>query len=209
MVKPAYIREIRDPNLFQALCQHLLHAEFPDTQIVDDASGDGGIDAYVPSIRTLFAMYCPEKVPVRKESYQGKIRDDVAKAVGLNRDPGYSIEHFVFLTPAPMPEELHRYLRRKAIEGGFADGTNRSETYLATLFAKHPGLRSDFPQLCLPNIEAKLDSLSAQVGATWRSLSLYKLKAILGVVLVVITSILYFWLLYAGAVQFSRLKAHL
>lgn len=53
--------EIRNPDLFQSLCQHLLVAEHPDTQIVDDSGGDRGVDAYVPSTRTLYAMYCPEK----------------------------------------------------------------------------------------------------------------------------------------------------
>lgn len=159
------ISEIRNTQDFQDLCQRLLQAEHPDVQLVNDSSGDAGIDAYVPSTHTLFAMYCPEVVPTPKEYYQRKIRSDVKKAASLRDNKDYEIEHVVFLTPAPLTEELHRYIEEKAKAAGFKTGTSKAEPYLLNLLTKHEHLRSQFPELALPNIERKLDTGIRDVSA--------------------------------------------
>ena len=61
------ISEIRNSQQFQDFCQQVLAAEFSDFQVLDDSSGDQGIDGYIPSSRRLFAMTCPEKSPVRRK----------------------------------------------------------------------------------------------------------------------------------------------
>jgi hypothetical protein len=161
------ISEIRNPDLFQSLCQQLLVAEYPDTQIVDDSSGDRGIDAYVPSTRTLYAMYCPEKTPTPKKYFQDKIRDDVEKAVNLRDKLGYDISHWIFLTPTPLAESLHRDLKALAQQSGFMSGANQAEAHLTNLLAKHRHVRSVFSQLITPDLEAQLEkihvSLSSQI----------------------------------------------
>jgi hypothetical protein len=156
------ISEIRNPQDFQELCQSLLCAEFNDTQLVRDSSGDGGLDAYVPSTKTLYAMYCPEAAPAPKTYYERKIRKDLAKAVKLRDEKGYVINCWIFLTPEPMEEELHRYLTKKVMEAGFAEGSNQSELHLQDLLLKHRHLRSQFPKLILPDIESKLHEI--QIG---------------------------------------------
>jgi hypothetical protein len=157
------ISEIRDPQQFQILCQSLLCAEYEDTQIVRDSNGDGGIDAYVPSTQTLYAMYCPENSPTSKSYYQRKISSDLAKASKLSLEKGYSITRWVFLTPTPLEEELHRYLREKVSNVGFVEGLNQSELHLQYLLLKHPSLRSQFPQLILNDIASKIDDLSSEI----------------------------------------------
>ncbi len=166
------ISEIRNTQKFQDLCQALLVAEDANTQIVRDSSGDNGIDAYVPSTRTLYAVYCPEIAPTPREYYQRKIRSDLKKAINL-RNLGYAIDHWVFLTPAPLEETLHRYLAEKAKTAGFITGNNQSETHLVHLLAKHPHLRSQFPELIIPDIEsslrevgARIENVSSQIGVS-------------------------------------------
>jgi len=151
------IREIRDPDEFQRLSQLLLCAEYPDTRIVNDSSGDGGMDAYVPSTQTLYAMYCPEVVPRPKARYQEKIGSDLKKAVRLRDQLGYDIRRWIFLTPAPLEEELHRYIEEKARQAGFATGVNQSEPHLLELLLRNPEVRPQFPKLVFPDLEAKLD----------------------------------------------------
>jgi hypothetical protein len=157
------ISEIRNPQTFQDLCQSLLCAEFNDTQIVRDSSGDGGIDAYVPSKETLYAMYCPEIIPAPKEYYQRKIRADLEKAVKLRDEKRYIINRWIFLTPEPMAEELHRYLANKVSEAGITEGTNQSELHLQNLLLKHPHLRSQFPQLINADLESLLDEIHSEI----------------------------------------------
>lgn len=135
-----------------------MQAEYPDVQIVNDSGGDAGIDAYVPSMRTLFAMYCPEVVPVRKKYYQDKIRPDLAKAARLRASGTYQIDHWIFLTPAPLTTDLHQYIAEKATEAGFISGVSKAEPYLLDLLLKHKRLHSQFPELVLPDIEKKLES---------------------------------------------------
>ena len=157
------ISEIRNPQIFQVLCQSLLCAEFKDTQIVRDSSGDGGIDAYVPSTKTLYAMYCPKNVPTPKGYFQRKIRKDLEKAVKLRDQKGYDITIWIFLTPEPMEEDLHRYLGSKISEAGFAEGANQSELHLQDMLLRHSHLRSQFPILILPDVESSLQEIQAGI----------------------------------------------
>src|ERR1051325_8852265 len=119
-----HIREIRNSQYFQDFCQQLLVAEYTDFQVIDDSSGDAGNDGYVPSIQTLYAMYCPENNPTPKEYYQRKILSDVSKAARLRDEKGYVIDEWVFVTPAPLPEEMHRYINEKAEKAGFKKGVS-------------------------------------------------------------------------------------
>lgn len=166
------ISEIRNTQLFQDLCQQLLVAEHPDTQIVNDSSGDEGMDGYVASTHTLYAVYCPEVSPTPKRYYQRKITSDLRKAVNLRDDLGYQIDHWVFLTPAPLEEELHRYIFDKAAAAGFLTGANQSEMHLVNLLTRHKNLRSQFPQLIISDIETDLrevregvHGLGSQIGS--------------------------------------------
>ncbi|MFL6210112.1 MAG: hypothetical protein ACJ74W_14745 [Pyrinomonadaceae bacterium] len=165
------ISEIRNPQDFQDLCQQLLVAEYGDFQIVDDSSGDRGIDGYVPSTRTLYAMYCPEKPPPPKRYYQRKINDDLRKAAKVKDELGYPAEHWIFLTPAPLGEELHRYISEKAKAAGFATGENQSETHLIHLLAKHAHLRSQFLPLIVSDLESALREVKEGVADIGSKLS--------------------------------------
>jgi tetratricopeptide (TPR) repeat protein len=161
------IRELRDPQRFQDLCQQLFEAEYGDVEIVDDSAGDEGVDAYVEDKKRLFAVYCPEKVPVATKYYQRKIRSDLKKAAAL-RDAGRPIDRWVFLTPAPLNLEMQRYLHTKA-KAHKLRGVAWSERHLLGLLAKHPEVRSLFPDLVLPDIEATIkegiEELRARVDA--------------------------------------------
>jgi tetratricopeptide (TPR) repeat protein len=146
------ISEIRNSQQFQDFCQQLLAAEYDDFQGVDDSRGDKGTDGYVPSIGRLFAIYCPEKQLPPKSYYQRKIRSDLAKAVLLRDKYDYQINEWIFITPAPLTEELHRYLTQRVQKAGFAAGNNWSEKHLLSILLRHPELEPCFPELFLPNI---------------------------------------------------------
>jgi tetratricopeptide (TPR) repeat protein len=154
-----HIREIRLSQYFQDLCHHLLLAEYKDFQVLDDSGGDAGNDGFVPTQHLLFAIYCPEGRPTKKY-YNDKINSDLKKAIKLRDEKGYEIHDWIFLTPAPLPEELHRHISRKAKEAGFNRGMNWSEKHLVNLLAKYPYLRSLFSDLILPDIEAGIKKLA-------------------------------------------------
>lgn len=160
------ISEIRNSQQFQDFCQQVLAAEFPDFQVLDDSSGDKGIDGYIPSSRRLFAMYCPEKFPPRKQYYQKKIREDLAKAVVLRDKHGYAIDEWIFVTPAPLGEELQRYLTRKVKQAGFPKTVNWSEKHLLPILLKHNQLEPLFPDLFTLDIKRELRSGFGDVVAT-------------------------------------------
>jgi tetratricopeptide (TPR) repeat protein len=151
-----YIREIRNSQEFQDLCQQLLAAEYDDFQVVDDSSGDRGNDGYIPSQKRLYAIYCPEKHPPPKEYYRDKINSDLRKAVKLRDELGYEIEEWVFITPAPLPEESFRLLAEKSRSLGFKRGLSWSEKNLTPLLLKHSYLQSLYPELFAPDIQKDL-----------------------------------------------------
>ncbi|MBD0373737.1 MAG: hypothetical protein ICV60_23095, partial [Pyrinomonadaceae bacterium] len=150
------IREIRDAQLFQDFCQQLLAAEYEDFQAIDDSGGDSGSDGYVPSKRRLFAIYCPESTPTPKKYYQDKIRSDLGKAVKLRDELGYEIDDWMFLTPAPLAEELHRYISEKAKEAGFGRGISWSEKNILTLLLKHTHLKPLYPDLFIDDLQGEM-----------------------------------------------------
>lgn len=159
------ISDIRQPDLFQRLVQQLYLADYGySLQIVDDSGGDGGNDGCDPERKLLMAIYCPEKELTKKRLLQ-KARADLKKAARLMRDPGYSFDTWVFVTPGALPEKVQATLRAEALLAGltadFRSGLNLEITYL-----NNPALRSLFPELDYPRVDEalvevneKLDSL--------------------------------------------------
>jgi tetratricopeptide (TPR) repeat protein len=158
------ISEIRNSQQFQDFCQQLLAAEHADFEVLDDSGGDKGNDGYIPSQGRLFAIYCPEKYPPPKTYYQRKIRRDLAKAVTLRDKYGYQVNEWVFITPAPLTEEIRRYLARQVKKAGFV-GISWSEKNLLPILRRHPELEPLFPELFAPAIRDELRTGFADVLA--------------------------------------------
>jgi hypothetical protein len=150
------IREIRNSQDFQDLCQQVLAAEYDDFQVLDDSGGDKGNDGYIPSKRRLFAMYCPEKHPTPDKYHRDKINKDLSKAARLRDELGYEIDDWFFVTPFPLSEELHRYISTQARAAGFTSGVSWSEKHILTLLLKHDHLKQLFPYLSLPDIAKEM-----------------------------------------------------
>ncbi len=159
------IREIRNPDFFQSLCQQLIIAEYPDAQIVDDSRGDKGIDIYVPSIETLYAIYCPEKDTSQDKTIKDKIRGDIKKAAKLKDNGEYKIKNFVLITPAPLKVDLQTYLNDQSIALSFETNQNVSEKHLVNILTKHQRLRSQFPNLIVPDLESQIESVHQSITA--------------------------------------------
>jgi hypothetical protein len=159
------ISEIRNSQYFQDLCQQLFAAEYSDFQVLDDSTGDKGCDGYVPSSGRMFAIYCPEKRPPPRAYYQRKIRSDLAKAVILRDEYRYRIDEWVFVTPSPLSEELHRYLTETAKQSGLGCGVGWSEKNLLPILLRHPELESRFLDLFSPDITKELRTGFADVAA--------------------------------------------
>jgi len=159
------IREIRNAQVFQDFCQQILAAEFEDFQSLDDSRGDSGSDGYVPSKRRLFAIYCPESHPTPERYYKDKIRSDLGKAVRLRDELGYEIDDWMFLTPAPLPEGLHRFISEKAKEAGFNRGISWSEKNILPLLLKHPHLKLLYPELFIVDLQGEVRAGFADIRA--------------------------------------------
>lgn len=158
-----HIREIRNPQLFQDFVQQLLAAENRDFEVLDDSAGDKGNDGYIPSKRTLFAIYCPEK-PRTPSDYRKKILSDLRKAVHLRDEYQYKIRKWIFVTPNPLTEELNRYLKKSAEKRGF-QATSWSEKRLLNLLARFSEVQDSFPDIALPTVKRELSNLSTSVQA--------------------------------------------
>lgn len=152
------ISEIRNSQQFQDLCQLLLAAEYSDFQALDDSSGDKGSDGYVPSMGRLFAIYCPEKHPTPKTYFQRKIRSDLAKAVALCDKYGYQINEWIFITPAPLSEELHRYIAEQVKKAGLTAGISWSEKNLLRILQRHSELEPLLPDLFTADLRREMHS---------------------------------------------------
>ena len=149
------IREIRDPYLFQDLCQKVFTAEYEDFQSIDDSGGDKGNDGYVPSLKRLFAIYCPEKDRTPKDEYKRKISSDLKKAVTLRNKYKYEIREWIFVTPAPLFEELHRFITNKAKAVGLT-GISWSESKILEILARHSHLKTLYPELLIPDLKTDI-----------------------------------------------------
>jgi hypothetical protein len=150
------IREIRNSQDFQDLCQQVLAAEYDDFQVLDDSAGDQGNDGFIPSNHRLFAIYCPEKHPTPAKYYKDKIKKDLNKAVRLRDELDYEIDDWIFVTPSPLTEDLNRYVSSEAKAAGFRSGISWSEKHILKLLLKHDYLKPLFPYLAAPDIQKEL-----------------------------------------------------
>lgn len=157
-----HIREIRNPQHFQDLCQQLLIAEYPDAVTVDDLRGDKGIDIYIPATKTLVAVYCPRKDSTLNKTIKEKIKEDIEKASRLP-DGTYQIENFTFLTPFPLTEDVYRYFKKVSKNFAFKFTELKNDKYLINLFIKHSELRGQFPDLIMPDLEDQLNKAEKNI----------------------------------------------
>lgn len=161
------ISQIESPDYFTELCQSLLDAEYHDFMVPDDSRGDGGNDGYSEIAETLFQFYCPTK-PERMAGadyvsrIRKKIRDDLDKAKRLSDSGEYRIKNWIFITPRALREPEQTYIRTEAAKRGFT-GTAWASIKLSGLLAGHTHLRSQFPTLILPDIEAQLEAVSSKI----------------------------------------------
>jgi len=148
------ISQITSPDTFVTLVKSLLAAEYHDFQTIDDSGGDGGNDGFSESEETLFQIYCPEKPEkITDAKYIAKIKKDLEKAKKLIDSGKYIINEWVFVTPSELREPVQTYLRNQAKLLGIK-GIAWSEIKLTTLLCNHSNLRSQFPELIQPDIEA-------------------------------------------------------
>lgn len=166
------ICDITIPDMFQNLVHALLAAEHGlDFQTVDDAAGDGGVDGYLCTNKTLFAIYCPERRTVGKYLRQ-KIRSDLKKAKERRDSGEYDIDRWVFVTPMPLTRDISVFLTQEARRHDFR-GISMSGLHLEDLFQRHTHIQSRFIDLSIPNlrddlarIETKIDAFTETVAAS-------------------------------------------
>jgi len=162
------ITQIESPDDFVKLCTALLDAEYDDFMPPDDSGGDRGNDGYSENAETLFQIYCPTK-PERMDSAEyvsrirSKIHNDLEKAKKLSASGNYKIKKWIFITPRELREPEQTYVRIEAEKQGF-EGIAWASMRLARLLAEHDYLRSQFPNLILPDIEAQVEAARSDVG---------------------------------------------
>lgn len=159
------ISQITSSDLFSRLTKALLASEHKDFQTIDDSGGDAGNDGYSESQETLFQLYCPEK-PAKADdaTYKSKIKKDLDKAKKLLDSGKYKIKNWVFVTPRELREPVQTYLRTEATARDMS-GIAWSGTTLTGLFAKHTHLRSQFPELIQPDIEAQIGGITERLDS--------------------------------------------
>lgn len=170
------ISQITSSDLFSRLAKALLAAEHKDFQTIDDSGGDGGNDGYSESQQTLFQLYCPEKPEKADDAtYKSKIKEDLDKAKKLIDSGKYKIKDWVFVTPRELREPVQTYLRTEATARGM-NGIAWSGTTLTGLFSKHAHLRSQFPELIQPDIEAQIGGITERLDIVYDVKKEYRTK---------------------------------
>jgi hypothetical protein len=159
------LEDVQDGNLFDDLCKALLVAEHGDDLVlVQDESGDGGLDAYVRSSETLYACYCPG-LRTAEATILGKVRRDLAKAKLLRDEKGYSIKRWRLLTPRDLSEAVQRKMRDRAGELGITDATGLGRSHVRDLWLRHGHVQPYFPAFQTEDVLAILREIRAhQVG---------------------------------------------
>lgn len=146
------IKDIDNAETFQRLVHAIHVAQYgADFQVVDDRGGDRGNDGYIRSLRTLFAIYCPEVRPTTDARYKDKIVADLDRAVRLVKELGYQVDTWAFVTPENPREPVQRFVRDQAQARGFT-GICIGEIHLTDLFLRHSHLHEQFPDLATPRI---------------------------------------------------------
>jgi hypothetical protein len=151
------IAQTVDPILFARLCNSLLTAEHGDAyQVVDGTRGDEGNDGWLDSERRLFAIYCPMKPERRTDAdYRNKAYSDLKKAALLRDSKRLPVEHWTFVTPRKLPNDVIVHIRKCGEV--FCVKVNHVEaTYLSGLLLKHSYLIKDFPDYQVSQIEELL-----------------------------------------------------
>ena len=154
------IAQITNPQEFTRLCNTVLTAHYDqDFQVIDGTRGDEGNDGYVVSEMRVIAMHCPIK-PEKKtdKDYLIKIRDDLAKADALRRSGQYEVINWTFITPRKLSNSVISQMRAEA-DSLNIHATHQESTYIATLLYKHKHLIQAFPDLHIPDVDAKLERI--------------------------------------------------
>jgi len=143
---------------FQKFCSVLLAAEYPNFQAVDGAGGDRGNDGFTIVGDAVFQAYAPD---VRSSvKVRNKIEESVAQARELRKSTFPALTRFVFLTPFDLTHDQHRHLRAAAEQQGLV-AESWGETHLLALLAEHPAIKSEFPEILLPDVIDEIRKLRA------------------------------------------------
>ncbi len=154
------ISQLDDSQEFVRLCNTVFTAKFGnDFQVIDGTRGDQGNDGYVNSEKRILAIYCPIKPEQRTDKdYLRKISSDLSKASSLKESGNYAIDNWTFVTPRKLSNNV--IVEMRAIGAGYGIMANHVDaTYLAIELTNYPTLIEEFPQLHLPQIDAKLTEI--------------------------------------------------
>jgi hypothetical protein len=146
-----------DPMLFSRLCNSLFTAEHGYAyQVVDGTRSDEGNDGWLDSEHRIFAVYCPMKPERRTDAdYRNKAYSDLKKAALLRDSKRLPVEHWTFVTPRKLPNDIIVDVRKRGEALGLK--VNHVEaTYLSGLLLKHSHLIKDFPDYYISQIEELL-----------------------------------------------------
>jgi len=171
------ISQINSPDIFVKLCKSLFSAEFnEDFQTIDDSGGDGGNDGYSAKEEILFQIYCPKKPEkINDSKYREKIKTDLGKAKTLSESREYKIKKWIFVTPGELRENVQTYIRIEAKKCGFV-GISWSAPKLEQLLLKHSYIKSQFPDLILPDLEHQHEEIKKQLDSVKDMKEEYSLK---------------------------------
>lgn len=128
---------------FEAVCQALLVAEFPEAQAVDGRAGDGGVDATTVSRDTVFQMYAPDSP--NRSKLSAKI-DQSVRAAAARRSEYGGLRRLVLVTPFDLERTVLDRLERGTREAGL-EGVSWGLSKLAELATRHDHVCRAFVEL--------------------------------------------------------------
>jgi hypothetical protein len=147
------ISQYDNPQEFTRLCNAVFVAKYGDGyQVIDGSREDGGNDGYVSAEKRMLAIYCPMKPEQRTDAdYLKKIRGDLAKAIKLRDSGQYRVEHWTFVTPRKLSNDVIGTMIAEAREQGLT-AVQKDAAFLALEICERPHIKLNFPELVLIDV---------------------------------------------------------
>lgn len=162
----ARIRKIENPTIFKDLINMTFSAEYPgDFQVIKEWK-DFGLDGYIKSTQTAYAVYCPLYPERREQSqYKKKILSDLTKLNKAIKEGkiSFPIKRWIFVTPEELSTEIIDDINKNAKKFGL-DGSGLGAQGIAPIFMKHTEIHPDFPEIASGGLgDDKVPSLSIRL----------------------------------------------
>lgn len=162
------LRDFKNSSEFERFCKLLFKAEWDSFQSPAKYH-DYGIDGYIPGEK-IFACYFPEKSNPQEKDYKSKIKEDLKRLDNSIKKLGVKAKEWIFVTPEALPTEIISFIREESSKTGLS-GYLYSSNDLTKLLLGHPKIKTQFPDLVLPDVAQQIEETNKKLDSVLEQIS--------------------------------------